>query len=550
MNQDQVKGLSTLVADLNAARLDRRGFLANAARLGLAAPIAASLANLATREGAAAPSLALQDAGKTLIVAIPQSTVQLDPAVAGSNGYGDILPVWDNVTEGLTRFKPGSVEIEPALAESWEVSEDGLQYVFTIREGVTFHDGTPLDAKAVEFNFQRQLDEENPLFQETMVYRGIVFADVESVEATGDLELTITLSRPTVLLPGNLAIFAAGIVSPTALEEQGADFGQAPVGTGPFRFESWTKDVELVFTANDDYWGGRPALDRVVWRTIAEDTVRLSELQTAAIDVANQVDFKDAGTVENDPNLQLITGPFLNVQFLAFNQALAPFDNPLVRQAVQHAINKENVAEVVSSGHYTLGAGPIAPTLIGYDPSLAEKYPFDPEAAKALLAESGLTDISFDLYNRANSFWPVLGQLIQADLAAIGITANLQTLEDAEFFDLLGRGEAQAFINDWTWDNGDADNVMYALFVHERAVTRMGYKNEEVNELVLQAQEVADPDTRAEIYFKAQDLILDDSIMVVLGYPEKAIGALATVENLKVSPVGQLALREVNIAGS
>jgi peptide/nickel transport system substrate-binding protein len=371
MHQDHVAGLSTLVSDLHAARLDRRSFLATAARLGLAAPIALSLANLATREGMAAPVLALQDAGKTLIVAIPQATVQLDPAVAGSNGYGDILPVWDNVTEGLTRFKTGGVEIEPALAESWEVSEDGLQYVFAIREGVTFHDGTPLDAKAVETNFLRQMDEKNPFFQETMVYRGIVFADVESVEATGDLELTVTMSRPTVLLPGNLAIFAAGIVSPAALEAQGVQFGQAPVGTGPFAFESWTKDVELVLVANENYWGGRPALDRVVWRTIAEDTVRLSELQTAAIDVANQVDFKDADTVTNDPNLQLITGPFLNVQFLAFNEALAPFDNLQVRQAVQHAINKENVAEVVSSGHYTLGARPIAPAHIGNDPSLA-----------------------------------------------------------------------------------------------------------------------------------------------------------------------------------
>ncbi|MFT4040502.1 MAG: ABC transporter substrate-binding protein, partial [Thermomicrobiales bacterium] len=470
--------------------------------------------------------------------------------IGGSNGYGDILPVWDNVTEGLTRFKAGSVEIEPALAESWETSEDGLQYIFTIRSGVTFHDGTPLDANAVETNFLRQLDEENPLFQESMVYRGIIFADVESVEATGDLELTVSLSRPTVLLPGNLAIFAAGIVSPTALEAQGADFGQAPVGTGPFAFESWTKDVELVLTANETYWGGRPALDRVVWRTIADDTVRLSELQTAAIDVANQVDFKDAATVESDPNLQLITGPFLNVQFVAFNQAIAPFDNQQVRQAVQHAVNKANVAEVVSSGHYTPGAGPIAPTLIGYDPSLADKYPYDPEAAKALIAESGLTDISFDLANRANSFWPVLGQLIQADLAAVGITANLLSLEDAEFFDLLNSGQAQAFINDWTWDNGDPDNVMFSLFANERAVTRMGYKNEQVNELVTQAQEVADPDARAKLYVEAQGLILDDSIMVVLGYPEKAIGALATVENLKVSPVGALALREVDIAAS
>ncbi len=550
MNAVSAQKISNLVEDLHTSRLSRRGFMTRAAQLGLAAPIAATLATVSERGLGAAPALAWQDGGKTLIVAIPQATVQLDPAIAGSNGYGDIIPITDNLTEGLTRFTPGTADIEPALAESWEVSEDGLTYVFTIRPGVTFHDGTPLDAKAVEFNFLRQLDPENPLHQETMVYSGIVFQDVDSVEATGDMELTVTQTRPSILLPGNLAIFAGGIVSPAALETEGDEFGQRPVGTGPFKFESWTKDVELVFVANDDYWGGRPALDRVVWRTIAEDTVRLSELQTAAIDVANQLDFKDAGKIESDATLQLITGPFLNVQFLAFNQAVPPFDNPSLRMAVQHAVNKQSVAEVVAAGHYTLGAGPIAPTLIGYDPSLAERYPYEPEQAKALVAESGLTDISFDLVNRTNSFWPLLGQLIQADLAAVGITANLQSLEDAEFFDRLGSGEVQAFLNDWTWDNGDPDNVMYSLFVQERAFTRMGFRNEEVNDLVLQAQETADSDIRAELYFKAQEIILDDSVMVVLGYPEKAIGALATVDNLKVSPVGALVLREVDVAGS
>jgi ABC-type transport system substrate-binding protein len=547
---NDVRRLIKLVSDLRSRQFNRRTFVARTAQMGLAVPIASALATAATREGLAAPTLALQDGGKTLVVAIPQATVQLDPAIAGSNGYGDILPLVDNITEGLTRFKPGTIEIEPALAESWEVSEDGLQYVFTIRPGVTFHDGTPLDAKAVETNFLRQFDEDNPLHQESMVYAGIVFADVESVKATGDMELTVTMSRPSVLLPGNLAIFAAGIVSPTALEAEGADVGQSPVGTGPFKFDSWTKDVELVLVANEDYWGGgRPALDRVVWRTIADDTVRLSELQTGSIDVANQIDFKDAPDIEGDENLQLITGPFLNVQFLAFNQAIPPFDNPSLRMAVQQAINKESIAEVVASGHYTLGAGPIAPTLLGYDPSLAERYPYDPEQAKSLIAESGLSDISFDLYNRANTFWPVLGQLIQSDLAAVGITVNLKSLEDAEFFDQVNTGDVQAFLNDWTWDNGDPDNVMFSLFTHERAVTRLGYKNERVNELNLEAQVTADPDARTTLYVEAQKLIMDDAIMVVLGYPEKAIGAQATVQNLVVSPVGSVVLREVDLAG-
>src|SRR5829696_5726476 len=143
------------------------------------------------------------------------------------------------------------------------------------------------------------------------------------------------MSRPSVLLPGKLDIFAAGIVSPTALETEGADVGQNPVGTGPFRFDSWTKDVELVLVANEDYWGGRPALDRVVWRTIADDTVRLSELQTGSIDIANQIDFKGAPDREGDDNLQLITRSFLNVQSMACNPANATYENTPLRMSVQ-----------------------------------------------------------------------------------------------------------------------------------------------------------------------------------------------------------------------
>jgi peptide/nickel transport system substrate-binding protein len=530
---------------LAAARLDRRALLARTAGLGLALPLGAAIAAVARRGGVAYA----QDGGTTLVAAIAQATAQLDPAVAGSNGYGDIIPLTDNITEGLTRFKPGSVEVEPALAEGWDISEDGTGYLFRIRSGVTFHDGTPLDARAVELNYLRQFDENHPLHTDGMVYAPIVFADVKSIEVSGDMDLLITLNRPSILLPGNLAIFAAGIVSPAALEEFGPDFGQQPVGTGPFRFESWTKDVELVMVANDDYWGGRPALDRVVWRTIAEDTVRLSELRTGGIDVANQVDFKDADEVENDPNLQLITGDFLNTQYLAFNQALAPFDNQQVRQAVQHAINKQNIADAVFYGRYTLGAGPIAPGLLGYDPSLAEVYPYDPERARALLAEAGGGEISFDLFNRPNSFWPILGQLVQADLQAVGITANLRTLEDAEFFDALNRGEAQAYINDWTWDNGDPDNIMYSLFSSPAVLNRIGYENPRVNELNLQAQIEADPAKREALYLEAQQLILDDAAMVIFGYPQRAIGAQQTVSGLLVSPVGSMPLREVDLAG-
>lgn len=547
--------LNTIMHRLSESCSDRRAFVSRATMAGISASVAAA-SNLSWMlRASAAPghtttpiAVELQDNGKTLVVAIPQATLGLDPVLASAAGYGDIIPLTDNLTEGLTRFKVGTSEVEPALAETWDVSDDGLTYTFHIRPDVTFHDGTAVDAKAIETNYLRQLDENHPFHFEGIAYAEIVFAGVQSVEATGDLELTITLDRPTVLLPGNLATFAAGIVSPTALEEYGRDFSAHAAGTGPFKLDTWTRDVEIVMVANEDYWGGRPALDRVIWRTIAEDTVRLSELRTGALDVANQIDFKDVETVENSPELQAIRGDFLNTQFLAFNASLAPFDDVRVRQALQHAINKENIAEVVFYGNYTLGAGPIAPSLSGYEPSLEDVYPYDPDKAQALLDEAGLGSFEFDLFNRTTSFWPIVGQLIQADLEAIGIKAHLKSLEDAEFFAELNASNAQAFINDWTWDNGDPDNIMYSLFTAPRAMSRMGYHNPEVDELNMRAQEEEDESIRAELYLEAQKLILDDAIMVTLGYPQRAIGAAANVENLVVSPLGTVVLREVDLA--
>lgn len=535
--------------------LSRRAFFAKMTRLGIGGAAALALWQTGLGKVGAAPAgqaatarLHLQDE-KTLVVAIPQATVQLDPAVAGSNGYGDIIPINENITEGLTRYKNGTSEIEPALAESWTVSDDGLTWVFKIREGVTFHDGTPLDAKAVETNFLRQLDPNHPLHQDNFPYVEIVFAEVDTVEATGDYELTITLKRPITLLPSNLAVFAGGIVSPTALETYGADYSQHAAGTGPFKLDSWTKDVELDLVANDEYWGGRPALDRVVFRTIADDTVRLAELSTGGIDVANQIDFKDVASIEANPDLQLITGPFWNVQFLGLNQSVAPFDNPKFREALQYAVNKQNIADAVFFGNYTEGGGPIAPGLLGYDETLQETYSYDPEKAAALIAESGVTDLTFDLYNRTNSVWPILGQLIQADLAEVGITANLVSLEDAEFFDALNTpGKVGAFLNDWTWDNGDPDNIIYSLYASPRAESRLGLKNQEVIDLTSQAQIETDPAKREELYKQIQELLLADSVSVFLGYPSRAIGTVAGVDGLVLSPIGNIVLREVDIS--
>jgi peptide/nickel transport system substrate-binding protein len=542
----------SLVEIANNRSASRRGFMKTAAALGLAAPLG-SLLWQGAQAGPAATGrsfqFSAQDGGKTLVVSIPQQTVQLDPGLAGGNGYGDIIPIADNITEGLTRFKLGTGEIEPGLAESWTPSEDGLTFTFTLRQGVTFHDGTPFNADAVLFNVNRQIDPTAVGYSDQFIYAGIVFQDVASVAKTGDYEVAFTLNRPiTPLLPGNLAVFAGGIVSPTAAQDFAGDYSQNAAGTGPFKLDAFTPDVELSLGANDEYWGGRPVLDRVVFRTISEDAVRLSELKAGSIDVANQIDLKDVESVEGEEGLGVISGSFFNVQYVAFNQTIAPFDNPDVRKAFEYAINKQNIADVVFYGNYTLGAGPIAPGLLGYDETLASTYTYDPDQAKTLLEGAGAAGLEFDFYARTNTFWPTISQLIQADLDAIGVKANIVSLEDAEFFGAIDDGTVPVFVNDWTWDNGDPDNVIYSLFFSERAESRVGYNNPDVDKLILDAQIEADPAARTELYKQIQTQVLADAVHVVLGYPARAIGIRGAVTNLQLSPLGSLVLREVDLA--
>jgi peptide/nickel transport system substrate-binding protein len=547
--------LAHLIDGLNAGRLSRRGFFSGAAKLGLSAGLAGAIFGAARNGAGASPaagparvSARYQGGGATIVVAFPQTTTQLDPGLAGNDGYGDIIPINENLYEGLTRYKNGTAEVEPALAESWTTSADGLTWVFKIRSGVTFHDGTKLDAKAVETVFNRQLDKTSPLYSDQFGYAPIVFAEFKTVKATGDLELTITLNRPITLVPANLAVFAAGIPSPTALTTYKNDYSSHAAGTGPFTLDHWTTDVELVYTAFDNYWGGKPKLDKVIWQTIADDTTRLASLQQGQIDVANQLDLKDVDTVKNDANLQLIAGDFWNVQFLGLNASVAPFDKLEVRQAVSYAINKQNIADAVFYGQYTLGGGPIAPGLLAYDASLANTYPHDPDKAKALLAQAGVSNVSFDLYNRTNSTWPLIGQLIQADLADVGITANLKALEDAQFFPQLATGKSPAFLNDWTWDNGDPDNILNALYVGDRAKSRLGYANQQVADWITGAETEKDQNKRAQIYAQVQQQLLKDAVSVFLGYPKRALAADKKVQGLVLSPIGNIVLRDVSVS--
>ncbi len=243
-----------------------------------------------------------------LVVGQIAEPASLDPHVStASNDFRIAVNIYD----GLVRNAPGTLEIEPALATSWTISDDGLEYVFTLREGVTFHDGTPFNAEAVKFNFDRMLDESHPFASTGPFPLAFFFSAVESVEVVDDLTVKFTLNEPFAPFMSNLASPTGLIVSPAAVEQYGADYGRHPVGTGAFKFEEWQSNTSVVVSRNDAYWDGAAPLEAVIFRPITDANTRVAEMLSGGIDVLLETPPDNVAQFRGDANYQVVeaTGP-------------------------------------------------------------------------------------------------------------------------------------------------------------------------------------------------------------------------------------------------
>src|SRR5690625_3181254 len=325
-------------------------------------------------------------------IAEPQS---LDPhAVTAVNDFRILMNLYD----GLVRYADGTLEIEPSLAEAWEVTEDGLTYSFELREGVSFHDGTPLTAEAVKFNFDRMLDEEHPYHDTGPFPLAFFFSAIESVEAVDELTVEFTLEEPYAPFLSNLAYPTGLIVSPAAVEELGEAFGRNPSAPGAYRFEEWASNQRVVLTRNEDYWGGAPELEAVVFRPITDANTRVAEMLSGGLDLMVEVppdamnDFRQA----DDFQVYEQAGPHL--WFLILNMREGPFTEKAARQAVNYAIDKQTLVEDVLQGTADVASGPIAPAFAwAYNEDLVP-YPYDPERARELLEEAGYDGEAVTVY--------------------------------------------------------------------------------------------------------------------------------------------------------
>ena len=480
-------------------------------------------------------------------IAEPQA---LDPhAVTAVNDFRILMNIYD----GLVRYAPGTLEVEPALAEAWEISEDGLIYTFSLRDGVTFHDGSAFDAAAVVWNFDRMLNEDHPYHDTGPFPLSFFFSAIETVEALDDLTVQFTLNEPFAPFLSNLAYPTGLIVSPAAVMDHGSDFGRNPSGTGPFQFAEWRSNERVVVTRNDDYWDGVAGTEAVIFRPITDANTRVAEMLAGGIDVMVEVppvavsQFDRAGFALHEQD-----GP--HVWFLILNAKEGPFADKRVRQAANYAIDKRALVEDVLEGTASIASGPIAPAFAwayaGLDP-----YPHDPDRARELLAEAGAegAQITFFVTEGGSGMLdPIpMGTAIQADLAAVGFDVRIETFEWNTFLGRVNPGlEGQADMAQMAWMTNDPDTLPF-LTLRTDAWPEAGgfnsgyYSNPEVDALLEAARVETDPDERARLYREMQVIVQKDAPWVFgANWRQNAVTRDA-VENFRLEPSFFLLLRDV-----
>ncbi len=492
----------------------------------------------------------------TLIVGKAGDALGLDPARVSDD---ESVEVCEQIYEHLVRYRPASNEIEPELALSWEVDALGTVWTFHLRPGVRFHDGTAMDAEAVVFSLERQRDPFHPNHHGDFAYWKDQYSYIEKVEAIDPLTVRIRIERPYAPFLSSLAMFPASIVSPAAVRKWGGDFPQHPVGTGPFKFESWKRGDRIVVVRNDDTWRDPPRIRRLVFRHIPDARQRLIALEGGAVDVAYAILPEELQYVKLHPDLRLHQIQVNNVAYLAMNTQRPPFDDVEVRRAVNHAVNKVPIVKLVYQGLAVPASGPVPPSLWGYREDVTT-YDYDPQQARLLLLSrwlEGKLDYSkrYKLYvpRQPRSYLPDperVARVIQRNLADVGLTIDL-VVQDLAAHDVSVRaGDHDLCLFGWTADTADPDNFLKVLLDHDD--TRRGpeqndafYRNAVVHGLLTYGQETFDRQERIGYYHRAQAIIADEAPWVPLAHSQLVVAARHEVEDLVLHPTATVYFHQV-----
>ncbi|MGE9292092.1 MAG: ABC transporter substrate-binding protein [Puniceicoccales bacterium] len=490
----------------------------------------------------------------TLVIAQSAEPKSLDPHVATSLNDFRVL---ENVYEGLVRFKPGTMDIEPALAERWEISEDGRVYTFYLRGGVRFHDGSPFNAEAVQYNFERLLDPEHPEYDTGPFPLSFFFATVERVEVVNDLTVRLHLKEPFAPLLANLAYPTGYKVSPSELRRLRGDFGRMPSGTGPFRVAEWQSNRFVRLERYEGYWGTPPKLAQVYFKTVTDENARLTELLSGAADLIVEVSPDMIQFFRDDAAFQVYEESGPHLWFLIFNLRSPVLEDVRVRQAINYAIDKQGLTEKLLQGTASVAAGPV-PKAFGwaYDEAL-QPYPYDPGKARELINAAETEGAPLTLFATESGSGMLdpkgMAEAIQADLAAVGLDVTIETYEWNTYLSKVNGGlEGQADMAEMAWMTNDPDTLPF-LTLRSQAWPEQGgfnsgyYANEQVDQWLEQARRETDLDKRAALYRKVQQVVHEEAPWAVIASWRQNAVASGAVHGLRLEPSFLFRLNSVTI---
>jgi peptide/nickel transport system substrate-binding protein/oligopeptide transport system substrate-binding protein len=444
----------------------------------------------------------------------------LDPALSTDVPTGRAVGY---LFDGLTRFDPDA-KVEPGLAERWDVTTDGMAYTFHLRRGVTFHDGSPFTAHNVVRSWERALDPTTRsgaaqfLFpiKGAREFNAGTAKSIAGVAVRDDTTLVVTLAEPLAIFIKMLAMPVASIVT----DHPAANFGEHPIGTGPWKLVEWKHDDYLLFAKNSAYFGGAPKVDTLRARIIAEPSTGVAEFESGNVDVL-QIPAAEASDWQEDESRKhlLMSTPALELVYIGINTTRGPLTDERVRQAINYAIDIDRIIERLISGRGSRAAGVIPPALGGHD-STRKPYRYDPAKAKQLLAAAGHPNgIDIELWTSVTPIYLRMAQTVQAYLAAVGIRVKIVQREAAAVRGAARKGQTDMFLKDWYADYPDAEDFLYPLL--STASRGAGgnvsfYSNPVFDSIVTRARHELDERKRDQLYRQADSIAFVAAPMVFL----------------------------------
>lgn len=501
----------------------------------------------------------------TIVVAIEEDVNTLDPAGGRGTHTGRTLGV---PYESLVHTNTADGTIQPWLAKSWTISPDGTEYTFKLRENVKFQDGTPFNAEAVKFTFDRSLDSEHPYHFGPYAFPSFFLASLKEVEVVDDLTVKMTLLQADPTFLANLVWSTGGIVSPTAVAQHKEKFVFHGAGTGPFSIASWDKGSRLVMKANPSYWDGAPEIQNLIFKPVAEEAARLNQLKSGDVDVVAALNPQLLPEAEKDKNVKILTSPGIHTWYVMYNVAEKPFNDVKVRQALNYAIDRNAIVNKVLNGAGQASTSFSYPGTWSYTEE-AEMYGYDPAQAKKLLAEAGYPnglEINFLVPQSGSGMVAPreIATVIQAQLQAVGVKVNIDVLEWVTYLNEIGAKGSHLtnktyHMQQMSWMSTAADPGLYINYYLKCDSTRESpngfnngyYCNKELESLLDQAMQTVDQGKRADLYKQATVLAAKDAPWLFGFHSKNVVAARHDVQGITPYPnMNTMPMGKVRIGGN